>query len=74
MLAPFATTHRLGARTVWASLLMLLGYLVLDIVLTWRTRRPRGDASSLWRLSRTATVASLAAVGAVHVCLVYLLG
>lgn len=74
VVAAFASTHRLAERIVWASLLLLLGYLMLDILLTRRIGRPQGDASVLWGVSRGGTLACLAAVGAAHAAVLTLLG
>lgn len=73
-LAPVVGRDRFAGRIVAASLLMLLGYVVIDAVLTWRTGRPQGDSSLLWRLSPTATIACLLAVLAVHAGLLFALG
>lgn len=74
ILAPVDPMQRPAERIAWASRLVLLGYAILDIVFTWRTRRPRGDNSSRWLTSQAGTVATLAVVAAIHIGLVNLVG
>jgi len=67
VLALFGNLDRFVGRLVLVSVPLLMGYVVLDALLTRRSGRPQGDASLLWRLSPAATIVTPAAIAAVHV-------
>lgn len=50
-----AGAEEVGIVLAWVALLLAVTYLIVDVALTTRSRRPYGDHALLWQLHRGAT-------------------
>lgn len=74
LLPRFGLPERIADRVVSTSAILLLSYVLIDLLLTRRQRRPFGDVTLLWRFGRGATLVVVVAATAVHLGLINPLG